>query len=102
LDDKLEKEINLSLLDKNEELELIKKLANFRKAIENSAVHWKPHLMASYLHELAAQFHKYYTEYKVLDSDKRLSEARLYLVFCVKTVLENALSLLGIKAPEKM
>ncbi len=102
LDDEIEKEIDLSLLDKNEELELIKKLASFKKTIENSAVNWKPYLIANYLHELAAQFHKYYTEYKVLDQDRRLTEARLYLVFCVKTVLENALSLLGIKAPEKM
>jgi arginyl-tRNA synthetase len=102
LDDEIEKEIDLSLLDKNEELELIKKLASFKRTIENSAVNWKPHLIANYLHELAAQFHKYYTEYKVLDQDRRLTEARLYLVFCVKTVLENALSLLGIKAPEKM
>jgi arginyl-tRNA synthetase len=102
LDDEIEKEIDLSLLDKYEELELIKKLANFRKAIENSALHWKPHLVASYLHELAAQFHKYYTEYKVLGRERGLSEARLYLVFCIKIVLENALSLLGIKAPEQM
>jgi arginyl-tRNA synthetase len=54
------------------------------------------------LHELAAQFHKYYTEYKVLGEDRKISEARLYLVYCVKIVLENALSLLGIKAPEQM
>lgn len=102
LNDEMAKEIDLSLLDKNEELELIKKLANFRKVIESSAIHWKPHLIASYLHELAAQFHKYYTEYKVLGRDKKLSEARLYLVHCVQIVLENALSLLGIKAPEQM
>ena len=102
LDDKIEEEVNLSLLDKKVELELIKKLANFRKTIENSAEHWKPHLIASYLHELAAQFHKYYTEYKVLGEDRKLSEARLYLVHCVKIVLENALFLLGIKAPEQM
>jgi len=102
LDDKIKNETDLSLLDKNEELELIKKLASFRKTIENSAIHWKPHLIASYLHELAAQFHKYYTEYKVLGEDRKISEARLYLVYCVKIVLENALSLLGIKAPEQM
>ncbi len=102
LDDKIEGEINLNLLNKKEELELIKKLANFRKVIERSALHWKPHLLANYLHELAAVFHKYYTEYKVIGEDKKLSEARLCLLYSVKIVLENALALLGIKAPEKM
>ena len=102
LDDKIKEESNLELLDKKEELELIKKLANFRKVVEKSAIHWKPHMVASYLHELAAEFHKYYTEYKVISEDKNLSVARLYLVHCVKIVLENALSLLGIQAPEKM
>ena len=102
LDDKIKEEIDLALLKKKEELELIKKLANFRKVVERSALHWKPHLVASYLHELAAAFHKYYTEHKVIGEDRDLSEARLYLVYSVKIVLENALALLGIQAPEKM
>jgi len=102
LDDKTKEQVNLKLLNKKEELELIKKLANFRKVIERSALHWKPHLIAIYLHELAAEFHKYYSEYKVIGEDRNLSEARLYLVSSVKIVLENALSLLGIQAPKKM
>ncbi len=102
LDDKIRAKVNLKLLTKKEELELIKKLANFKKVIERSALHWKPHLVASYLHELAAEFHKYYTEYKVIGENKNLSEARLYLACSVKIVLENALALLGIQAPKKM
>jgi len=102
LDDKTKEQVNLKLLNKKEELELIKKLANFRKVIERSALHWKPHLIAIYLHELAAEFHKYYSEYKVIGEDRNLSEARLYLVSSVKIVLENALALLGIQAPKKM
>ena len=102
IEGKVKEQINLELLKKQQELELIKKLANFRKVIENSAIHWKPHMIATYLYELAAEFHKYYTEYKVISEDKDLSYARLLLVYCIKTVLENALALLGIKAPEKM
>ncbi|MDD3030758.1 MAG: arginine--tRNA ligase [Atribacterota bacterium] len=102
LDDRIKEEVNLEVLDKEDELELIKKMANFRKVIEKSAIHWKPHMVASYLHELAAGFHKYYTEYKVISEDRDLSNARLYLISCIKIVLENALSLLGIGAPENM
>lgn len=100
--DKMEEQINLKLLNQKEELELIKQLANYRKVIERSAQYWKPYLVANYLHNLAADFHKYYTEHKVIGEDKNLSEARLYLVYSVKIVLENALSLLGIQAPKKM
>ncbi|MFW6149653.1 MAG: arginine--tRNA ligase [Atribacterota bacterium] len=102
LDDKTAGQIDLELLNKKEELELIKKLANFRKVIERSALNWKPYFIANYLHDLAAAFHKYYTGYKVIGKDKKLSEARLYLLCSIKIVLENALILLGIQAPEKM
>ena len=95
-------QIDLTLLDKKEELEIIKKLINFKMIVERSAIQRKPYLIAGYLHELASLFHKYYTEYKVITRDKKLSEARLYLISSVKIVLENALSLLGIEAPEKM
>ena len=97
-----EKQLNLNLLNQKEELEIIKKLADFRRVIERSALNWKPHLVANYLHELASLFHKYYTEHKVISADQDLSIARLYLITSIKVVLENALALLGISAPEKM
>lgn len=102
LNDTGKEQIDLKLLDKKEELEIIKKLIHFKKVVERSAVLRKPYLIAGYLHELAGLFHKYYTEYKVITREKKLSEARLYLISSVKIVLENALSLLGIEAPEKM
>ncbi len=100
--DQKKEQIDLKLLDKKEELELIKKMAYFKEVIERSALQRKPYLIASYLYELASLFHKYYTEYKVISEDRELSEARLYLIYAVKIVLENALTLLGIQAPEKM
>lgn len=102
LDTQTESQINLALLTEKEELELIKKLASFRRVVERSALQWKPCLIAAYLHDLAAIFHKYYTEHKVIGEDQSLSEARLYLICSAKIVLENALALLGIQAPERM
>lgn len=95
-------EIDLKLLEKEEELDIIKKLGQFKKIIERSAEQRKPYLVAGYLHELASLFHKYYTEYKVIGEDRELSFARLYLVSCIKIILANSLRLLGIQAPEKM
>ncbi len=102
LDDKKKELIDLKLLDKKEELEIIKKLSSFIKVVERSSLQRKPYLIAGYLHELASLFHKYYTEFKVIGKERKLSEARLYLVSAIKVVLENALFLLGIQAPEKM
>jgi arginyl-tRNA synthetase len=55
-----------------------------------------------YLQELAAQFHSYYNRQRVLVEDAATTQARLYLVNGVRTVLANALNLLGVDAPERM
>ena len=94
--------VDFKLLEKEEELDIIKKLGQFKKIIERSAEQRKPYLVAAYLHELASLFHKYYTEYKVIGEDRELSFARLYLVSCIKIVLANSLRLVGIQSPEKM
>ncbi len=93
---------NLALLTAPEELDLIKKLLQFPEVIEDSAKSLSPHKVAYYLQELAAQFHVYYNKCRVVDDDKNLSAARLYLVKCVQIVLANGLQILGVSAPEKM
>ena len=51
---------------------------------------------------LAQQFNAFYHECQVLVEDKALQQARLVLVYAVKTTLAVGLGLLGIKAPERM
>lgn len=96
------KEVNLHLLDKEEEFELIKKLSSLREVIRKSALTWKPHLLTTYLYDLASSFHKYYTVHRVITEDKELTKARLVLIDCTRVVLFNALKILGISAPESM
>ena len=55
-----------------------------------------------YLEELAALFHRFYTECRIIGSDKRLAQARIALCVAVQVVLRNGLSILGVNAPEKM
>ena len=95
-------EVNLQLLDKEEEFELIKKLSSLKEVIKRSALTWKPHLLTTYLYELASLFHKYYTVNRIITEDKELTKARLILINCVKTVLSNTLKILGISTPESM
>ncbi|PIP07868.1 MAG: arginine--tRNA ligase, partial [Syntrophobacteraceae bacterium CG23_combo_of_CG06-09_8_20_14_all_50_8] len=62
----------------------------------------EPHRLTFYLNDLAAIFHNYYNKHKVVSSDEALTIARLFLVKSIRTVLRNALRLLGVSAPEKM
>ncbi len=85
-----------------EELALARLLARFPETVAGAAVNYEPHRVVFYLQDLAAQFHSYYNRQRVLVDDAETSRARLYLVNAVKVVLGNALTLLGVSAPEQM
>jgi arginyl-tRNA synthetase len=93
---------SLGKLTQQEELDLVKKLLLYPDVVEDSADTLAPHKIAYYLQELAADFHAYYNKFRIVDEDRALSGARLYLVRSVQTVLSNGLGLLGISAPERM
>jgi len=93
---------NLSLLDKQEELDIIKMLIQYPKTIEASADNLEPYILLTYLQDLASLFHSYYNAYRVVTDDNALTQARIILVNAVKTVISSGLKLLGVSAPEKM
>jgi len=93
---------HLELLQAPEEIELVKKLLLFPEVVVDSAQARAPHKVAYYLQEVASEFHVYYNKCRVVDNDRNMSGARLYLINCVQTVLRNGLKLLGISAPERM
>jgi arginyl-tRNA synthetase len=94
--------IDLSKLTLAEELALAKHLARYPETVSGAAANYEPHRVVYYLQDLAAQFHSYYNRQRVLVEDKATTQARLLLLNGVKTVLANALGLLGVKAPEQM
>lgn len=99
---KIPKRINFSLLDKKEEVELIKKLADFPNAAEKTANELRPNIIANYAYELAKQFNEFYHIHNILKENEDVKNARLFLVACVRQVLKNSLNLLGINTLEKM
>jgi arginyl-tRNA synthetase len=94
--------VNLSLLDKKEERNLMKKLASFPDDVLSAALLREPHRLTIYARELATIFHNFYHKHRVLSDDAELSKARLLLCDCSRIVLRNVLKLLGISAPERM
>ncbi len=93
---------NLSLLSGPEERTLIKMMAGYPEMLEGAAKSLEVHRITFYLNELAGVFHSYYNKNKVVTDDAALSAARLVLIEAVRIVLKNALTILGVHAPEKM
>jgi arginyl-tRNA synthetase len=56
-----------------------------------------------YLRDVASAFHSYYgAERFLVDDDAALTQARLALLSATRQVIRNALTVLGVSAPEKM
>jgi arginyl-tRNA synthetase len=96
------RDVALSRLDTPEEMAIIKELAAFPEIVEGSALNFEPHRIASYLQELAGQFHSFYNKSRVITEDLELTGARLFLLKCITVTLKNGLTILGVSAPEKM
>ncbi len=92
----------LQRLALDEEISLIRKMAEFPSLIQEIACALAPHRLTYYLTELAGSFHRYYNRHRIITDDRTLSQARLFLSLGVRIVIKNGLSLLGVSAPEKM
>ena len=93
----------LDLLDTPQDMELLKKMAEFPDIIASSARNLSPHHLSYYLMELAGILHRYYTVHPVLTAENQgLIQARMVLFRAVARVLSNGLDLLGVSAPERM
>ncbi len=99
---KLEENPDLTLLKEDAELNLIRKMTDYPYVIRRMHQTLEPQNLAQYLTELAALFHKFYYEYRVVTENQELSQARLALVKAAKQVFANGLKILGISAPEIM
>lgn len=84
------------------ELDLIKKMENYHQLIAGAAKERAPQRIAKYAYELAALFHHFYRECRILGVAKEVTEARLGLITAVQYVLVHALHILGLSAPEHM
>lgn len=91
-------------LDTQEEVgDLERLLVRFPSVVERAQKEFAPQLITTYVTNVASAFNSYYAGNKIIDAgNAEVSAYRLALVQAVKTVLQNGLFLLGIKAPERM
>lgn len=98
-----EAELDLSYIQAEKEIDLLKKLGEFPEAVAEAAEKRMPHRITNYINELASALHSFYNAEKVINLDElEKSKARLALVKAVQITLKNALDLVGVSAPEKM
>jgi len=93
---------HLAKLDGETEQALMVELSRYPEVVESAGQNLEPHLVATYLRELAAAFHLYYNTNQFIVDDAALRDARLALAEAARQVLANGLALLGISAPESM
>jgi arginyl-tRNA synthetase len=84
------------------ELDLLRKLADFPEQVRLAATMRAPYRLTRYAEEAAAEFHRFYTECRVVTADPSLTQARLHLASATRQVIANVLRLLGVSAPESM
>ncbi|MEP6608898.1 MAG: arginine--tRNA ligase [Burkholderiaceae bacterium] len=101
-DDTRARQTDLTPLQSAREQSLMSRLADYPSAMANAATELAPHQVASYLKELAADFHAYYNAERVLVDDDATRNARLALLSATRQVLANGLDLIGVSAPQRM
>ncbi|HXW52776.1 MAG TPA: arginine--tRNA ligase [Myxococcota bacterium] len=95
-----------ALLVLPEERDLILRISELEDLVEESALALEPHRLIFFCHELIKTFHSYFTKYrhseKMISDDLAKTKARLAMVVAIKNTIFNALSILGISAPDYM
>ncbi|MFD1359337.1 arginine--tRNA ligase [Fictibacillus halophilus] len=96
-------DVDLSQIDSEKEFELLKKIGEFPAVINEAAEKLLTHRVTNYVFELASALHSFYNAERVLDPEnKAKSEARFALMKATQVTIENALNIIGVKAPERM
>jgi arginyl-tRNA synthetase len=95
-------EVRLTELIHESEHELIRKLAEYPETIMVAANLRAPYRLTAYAQNVAALFHAFYRDCRVITHDMPLTQARLWLAEATRQVLANTLGVLGVNALERM
>jgi arginyl-tRNA synthetase len=92
-----------------DELALIKQAANFPRIVEAAALAREPHRVAFYLYEMAGSFHGFYNlgndapeKRIILEHDREISGARLFLAAQIGQILRNGMQMMGVDPRDSM
>ncbi|MEG1935710.1 MAG: arginine--tRNA ligase, partial [Rikenellaceae bacterium] len=87
----------------DKEVDLIKKLYDFKRSLSEAGETLSPSIVASYAYELSKEFNQYYHEFQFIkEPNEALRDNRLRIAAASAKVIALAMSLLGIKVPNRM
>jgi len=92
----------IGTLGESAELALMREISRWPEIAAQGAEQCAPHLVVHYLRELAQAFHACYAALPFIVDDAKTRNARLALIAAAQQVLQNALAILGVSAPESM
>lgn len=102
------KSVDLTALDLPEELTIARLLGAYPHVIADCVETLEPHRLSFYLMELSKAFQGYYSRgrtdarYRIISDNPTKTTAKLYLLKNCQIVLQNALRILGVSAPDEM
>jgi arginyl-tRNA synthetase len=95
-------DVDVSVLNGENERELIKQLSLLPEEIKLAARDYDPSRINRYVIELAARFHRFYNACHIKGEPEHILKARLKLADCTRSVIAICLGIIGVTAPEKM
>ena len=99
----IDNNVKFDLLKNDIEGDIVKHAAKFKDVVEAAAINREPHRVTNFAYDLAALVHKYYGNVKIIDENNlELTKQRVIMFAGIKHVLKNALTLVGVDAPEQM
>jgi len=96
------KDVDFNLLQDKDSLRVISNLYNFKNVLYSVVEKNEPSILAKYLIDLSQSFSNFYNENRIINEDKEVQNARVYLTASVGIVLKKGTELLGIQMPNKM
>ncbi|QMS85895.1 arginine--tRNA ligase [Candidatus Xianfuyuplasma coldseepsis] len=96
------KQHTFKTIDNDKTIELVVLLSQYPAVIKSAAESRQPHRLVNYIYQVATAFHSFYNSDYVIQDDQLKTQERLAILNACQIVLQNALSLIGVSAPEKM
>jgi arginyl-tRNA synthetase len=96
--------LDVGALPADQDQELLKQLVIFRDVVQKAAQEREPHRITNYLQQLATSVHGWYHHTRAVGAPEgpATEHARLLLARAARTILANALAILGVSAPDRM
>ncbi len=107
----LSSEINIDSYDfrySNDEIQILKKIAEWPKCIDVSCNRLEPHRVAVYLYDLSSLFHSYWNlgkdnpDKRFINEQKKIDNDKLIFLKVISNLIKSGMNIIGVSTPEKM